>query len=203
MKRMVLMALLALTLPLAAFADNSVDFTNSGGMLSGSSAGMTLGSSELIAVNGFGGGGLITGALGTMSFSTGSLASGSLAMGAVFNAGGTFMITGNGTDGLPSGALFTGSFTGPVTWTMITLANGTHDYTLTGSISGTWYNGTMANGATVQLTINTGKGFFNGKKRISSGDSNIVTSVPEPGTLGLLGTGLIGLAGALHRKLKV
>ena len=203
MKRMVLMALLSLTLPLAAFADNSVDFTNSGGMLSGSSAGMTLGSSELIAVNGFGGGGLITGALGTMSFSTGSLASGSLAMGAVFNAGGTFMITGNGTDGLPSGALFTGSFTGPVTWTMITLANGTHDYTLTGSISGTWYNGTMANGATVQLTINTGKGFFNGKKRISSGDSNIVTSVPEPGTLGLLGTGLIGLAGALHRKLKV
>jgi hypothetical protein len=203
MKRMVLMALLALTLPLAAFADNSVDFTNSGGMLSGSSAGMTLGSSELIAVNGFGGGGLITGALGTMSFSTGSLASGSLAMGAVFNAGGTFMITGNGSDGLPSGAMFTGSFTGPVTWTMITLANGTHDYTLTGSISGTWYNGTMANGATVQLTINTGKGFFNGKKRISSGDSNVVTSVPEPGTLGLLGTGLIGLAGALHRKLKV
>jgi len=203
MKRMVLMALLALTLPLAAFADNSVDFTNSGGMLSGSSAGLTLGSSELIAVNGFGGGGLITGALGTMTFSTGSLASGSLAMGAVFNAGGTFMITGNGTDGLPSGAMFTGSFTGPVTWTMITLANGTHDYTLTGSISGTWYNGSMANGATVQLTINTGKGFFNGKKRISSGDSNVVTSVPEPGTLGLLGTGLIGLAGALHRKLKV
>src|SRR6202034_1018799 len=130
MKRMVLMALLALTLPLAAFADNSVDFTNSGGMLSGSSAGMTLGSSELIAVNGFGGGGLITGALGTMSFSTGSLASGSLAMGAVFNAGGTFMITGNGTDGLPSGALFTGSFSRPVSLAVITLANGTHDYTL-------------------------------------------------------------------------
>jgi uncharacterized membrane protein len=71
MKRMVLMALLALALPLAAFADNSVDFTNSGGMLTGSSAGLTLGSSELIAVNGFGGGGLVTGALGTMSFSTG------------------------------------------------------------------------------------------------------------------------------------
>jgi hypothetical protein len=51
------------------------------------------------------------------------------------------------------------------------------------------------------LTINTGKGFFNGSTNISSGDTNI-TTVPEPGTLGLLGTGLLGLAGALHRKLK-
>ncbi len=192
MKRIVLMALLALSLPLAAFADNSVDFTNSGGMLSGSSTGLTLTGSELIAVNGFGGGGLITGALGTLSFSTGSMTSGTLAMGAVFGGGGSFVIDSSGSLGLPSGALFTGSFTGPVTWTMITLANGTHDYTLSGSVSGTWNNGSTANGATVQLTINTGKGFFNGKKRISSGDSNIVTAVPEPGTLGLLGTGLIG-----------
>ena len=131
------------------------------------------------------------------------MTSGSLQMGAVFGGGGTFNITTNGSNGLPNGALFTGSFTGPVTWTLITLANGTHDYTLQGSVSGTWYNGSIASGATIQLTINTGLKFFNGTKRISSGDSNIVTTVPEPGTLGLLGTGLIGLAGALRRKLKV
>jgi hypothetical protein len=202
MKRIVLMALLALALPLTAFASNSVDFTNSGGTLNGSTAGLSLSGSELIAVNGFNGGGLITGGLGGVSFSTGSLISGgSLQMGGSFNGGGSFVITSNGSDGLPSGTLFSGSFSGPVSWQLITLANGTHNYTLTGSITGTWYNGSTVNGATVQLTINTGKGFFNGSTNISSGDTNIVT-VPEPGTLGLLGTGLIGLAGALRRKLK-
>ncbi|MGA3348134.1 MAG: PEP-CTERM sorting domain-containing protein [Candidatus Sulfotelmatobacter sp.] len=203
MKRIVLLALLAMALPFAAFADESVDFTNSGGLLSGSASGMSLSGSELIAINGLNGGGLMTGGLGGLTFSTGSLASGSLQMGATFNAGGSFVITGNGSQtGLPNGVIFSGSFTGPVTWTMITLANGTHNYTLTGSITGTWEGGATVNGATVQLTINTGKGFFNGKTRISSGDTNIVTTIPEPGTLGLLGTGLIGLAGALHRKFK-
>jgi hypothetical protein len=202
MKRIVLLALLAMALPLAAFASSSVDFTNSGGVLSGTSAGMSLSGSELIAVNGLNGGGLITGGLGGVSFTTGSLISGgSLQMGGSFNGGGSFTITGNGTDGIPNGTIFNGTFSGPVTWTLITLANGTHNYTLTGSIVGTWYTGSTVDGATVQLTINTGKGYFNGSTNISSGDTNIVT-VPEPGTLGLLGTGLIGLAGALRRKLK-
>jgi hypothetical protein len=201
MKRIILMVLLALTLPLAAFA-GSVDFTNSGGTLSGTSAGLSLSGSELIAVNGFNGGGLLTGDLGSVSFSTGTLASGSLQMGGTFNGGGTFDITGNGSFGLPNGAIFTGSFTGPVTWTLVTLANGTHNYTLTGSLTGTWYNGTTVEGATIQLTINTGKGFFNGTTTISSGDTNITTTVPEPGTLGLLGTGLVGLAEVLRRKLR-
>lgn len=199
MKRIALLTLLAL--PLAAFA-NSIDTTNSGGSMAGSTAGMTLTGSNLIAVNGINNK-LITGtSLGSVTLSTGTLSGGSLQMGGTFNGGGSFVITSTGASGLPSGTLFTGSFSGPVTWTLVTLANGTHNYTLSGAVSGTWYNGSAVFGATTQLTINTGRGFFNGTTSISSGDTNIVTSVPEPGTLGLLGTGLVGIAGAMHRKFK-
>jgi hypothetical protein len=210
MRRIVLMVLLALALPMAAFANNSVDFTDSGGSLSGSSAGLSLSGSELIAVNGLNGLGLVTGNMGSVSFSTGALISGRLdannpLMAPSVFAGGassSFVITGNGTGGVPSGVLFNGTFDGPVSWTVITLADGTHNYTLSGSLTGTWYNGSTVFGATVQLTINTGKGFFDGSTSISSGDININAVVPEPGSLTLLGTGLVGLAGLLRRKMK-
>jgi len=203
MKRIVLMALLVLALPVAAFA-GSVGFNSSGGTLAGSTWGLSLTSSELTEVNGLGGLGLLQGAMGSLTFTTGALVSGNLQTGGTFSsAGSSFVITGNGQGGIPNGIIFSGAFTGTVTWTENTNCgpNGAVCYTLMGSISGTWYNGTTVKGATTQITFSVGKNGFSGSIPLASGDT-VITTVPEPGTLGLLGTGLLALAGLVRKKLK-
>lgn len=188
-----------LMIPNQSFANSTTDFSNGGGTLSGTNAGLTLSGSILDAVTGYNGGGLVTGDLGTVSFTTGALSSGSLAMGGTFASGGTFTVDGNGTGGLPNGVVFSGTFSGTVTWTLTTLANGTHNYTLTGVVTG-MMGGMSVNGVSVQLTVNTGKGFFNGSTFISGGDTTVVGAVPESSTLMLFGMGTIGLAVAMRRR---
>ena len=183
-----------------SFADSGTDFSNAGGTLAGTNAGLSLSGSTLVAVSGFNGNGLITGDLGTVTFSTGALNSGgSLTMGGTFAGGGTFMVTGNGTKGVRNGVLFSGSFSGSATWTLMTLANGTHNYTLTGVVAGTM-GGTSVNGVTVQLTVNTGTAFFDGSTSISGGDTTLEAAVPEPSTLTLMGTATLFVAGTFRRK---
>jgi hypothetical protein len=121
-------------------------------------------------------------------------------MGGTLAGGGSFTITGNGTNGIPNGTIFSGSFNGPVTWSLVTLSDGTHQYTLSGVLVGS-LEGEATNGVTLQLTVNTGTGYFNGSTTLSSGDTNIQLA-PEPGALMLMGTGLVGMAGLVRRQLR-
>jgi hypothetical protein len=80
------------------------------------------------------------------------------------------------------------------------LGNGTHNYTLQGTLTGT-AGGVSVNAATAQLTISTGTKLFSGSTTMAGGDTT-VGSVPEPSTLAMFGTGAVGLLGVLRRKLQ-
>lgn len=185
--------LVCLTLPQAALADRSTDFSSNGRTLLGSSAGLSLPGSSLDAIATFSGT-PVMGNLGTVS-----LTSGSLQMGGMFASGGSFTIDGNGTNGVADRVLFSGTFSGPATWTLTTLANGTHNYTLTSVVTGTKGSASVQ-GVTVQLTINTGKGFFNDSTSIAGGDTTMVSFVPEPSTLAMLSTGFLAMGGGIRRR---
>jgi hypothetical protein len=197
MKRVLFLALLALALPLAAFA-NSADITQFVGVTSGSgfgrsNSGITL-NAALAVMDGFNGGGEFAGALGTMSFTTGALLSSSRTT-ETFAGGGSFTITGNGLDGTPNGVIFKGTFSGPVT---VYLGRGNVFTAVvcdgTCSLTGTWYNGKAATG-TLDLTDQ------HGLVTVAVGLQS-PSAVPEPGTLSMLGTGLLGLGMLVRRRLK-
>jgi hypothetical protein len=208
MRRVVVLTLLALALPIVASA-GTLDIVNEFGSASVTNAGIVVGATHYSHLMQFGSN--TSGNLGKVTFSTGALTSGSIAAGATFAAGGSFVVSGvgswaktlTGASSCGSGCtLFTGSFVGPVTWTLVSSSGGPKGgsvYMLSGMVTGTLWDGRVVSGMTQQTFFATNAQFTLGVGHIKSGDTQF--PVPEPGTLGLLGTGLVGIAGMFRRKL--
>ena len=194
------LTLCTLLLPMAAWA-NGVLLTNEFGSVTLSDAGIVATGSELTGFRSNWNHAPPGHDLGSVSFSTGALVSGSVLGGGVFSStGSSFISTGFGNYGVPNGTIFSGSFLGPIDWTLVSKTSSHYVFDLTGNLSGVLFSGRSALGTTTQtiyVSMNqqgsihvghTAAGVFGGL-------------TPEPGTLLLFGTGLTVIVGAMRSKL--
>jgi hypothetical protein len=148
----------------------------------------------------------------TLTFTTGTFVSGNGTTSTPFtwNAGGSITVTTTGGTvngvSLASSTLFSGSFAGPETAVVNGTTAGLNGMFVLGNINAALaaalkmpagaYTGIMQNNLSIT-------GFVNGvpaTASLASGDLT-VTPTPEPGTLALFGSGLLGIAGIARRYL--
>jgi len=207
----VVLGLVVLLLPTAAWSDSIR--TNQFGAVSITNAGIVCNGSQLTSFDG------ITPpskhSLGSVSFSTGALTSvtsGSIWRGGTFSGkGSSFDVVGVGAwakaitgcstcaDPIP---LFAGSFASPIEWTVVSHSGYNYLFRLSGMVRGELYNGRFISAYTRQtIVVYQNQWFQDHQGGLRSGKTSFGLNTPEPGTLGLFGTGLIVIAGVVRRRL--
>jgi PEP-CTERM motif-containing protein len=216
-KHFVFLIALALLAPVAATANQSTCLNGAPGALciynEGGTAtsgvgkqfkGLTVGGKDASTLNIIGLFGGPKDDLGTVSFTTGGLLSGTLGGDATFGDG-TFTIATNANYPYYSGVVFQGTFGNsaggaPINWTYTGKVGKYYDYTLSGIVSGTWEGRGTVSGVTTQLFFESKTKFNGGTIALASGTTTFIT--PEPGTLGLMGMGLLGAGLMTRRRIK-
>ena len=132
--------------------------------------------------------------LGTVAFTTGALLSGSVLGGGIFSStGSSFVVTGVGNYGEPKGTIFSGSFFGPITWSLVSHVGQAYLFNLAGDLTGTLYTGRTVTGWTIQTVTLFGNQYAHDHKGgVGLGYSGL--GVPETGTIWMMASGLACLA---------
>jgi PEP-CTERM motif len=139
--------------------------------------------------------------LGSVTFSTGALLTGTISGGGTFSsAGSSYIATGFGKYGVPNGTIFSGSFVDPINWAFVGTSGKYDVFYLSGTVSGTLYNGRSESGTVVQdiYVLQNGRRQTRGRIHAGYGTFGISDGVPEPGTTLLFGAGLTVLVSS-HR----
>jgi hypothetical protein len=188
----VILILYVLLSPIAARA-NILSLGNQSGYVTLSDSGIISSRSELTAYRHDGRKAPPGHDLGSVTFSTGALLTGTISGGGTFSStGSSYIATGFGKYGVPSGTIFSGSFVNPIIWTF-TGTSGNYDvFYLSGTVSGMLYNGRSESGTVVQdiYVLQNGRRQTRGHIHAGYGTFGISDGVPEPGTTLLFGTGL-------------
>ena len=133
-----------------------IDITNRGGSVTFNDTGLVSRGSALSSFNGTAA--PAHGSLGGFNFSTGAFSASTIWNGGTFaDSGSALKITGFGnwaktltgqkTNTVP---LFTGSFTGPAAFTLVSQSHASYVFSLSGPVSGTYYTGQTVTGTTTQ-----------------------------------------------------